>query len=64
MFCLHLDTRYFYDSDKEVSSRPPPIPRRDIEVEDINVIVIALQQTRREHHDQVTLPSIKINNYM
>ena len=48
--------------DKEASLRLPLTPRRDIEVEDIEVIVQTLKRSRRRHHIRLALPAIKINN--
>ena len=60
---LLIDTRNFTDFNKEVSSILPPIPRRDIEVPGV-IVNTTLNQTRRSHRDQLSLPSIRINNYM
>ena len=66
-----LDNRIVPHCDNEVSHSLPPIPRRDIEVKDIEVIVKTLEKSRRSHphhHHPIkfavpwALPSIRINN--
>ena len=57
-----LDTQIFPHSDEEESLRLPLTPKRDIEVEDIEIIAETLEQSRKRHHIQKALPIIRINS--